>query len=423
MNRYNRFVLLIGTVLFASMLCSCGYWEETQEQESSVPYTGVMAMEEIPVVDYVVPQMSVNILADMEGYSAEGKKEVAVKGRELPEEFRLVDASTGETVYQGALAEAAYLEAEELAIGYADFSDFSEEGKYYLECDIIGQSYRFEIDEQHIEKLFLECYERMTSACRAGTLPVEDAILVLEAYEWYSEIFPDLNHDKTPDILADFRTWVTYMEAEPDMEETALYAAFLAKFSYNYQKYDRQYATDCLKRASTVFGQIKEAAGKEADRFFALTELYRATGLSTYGNRIIEYKSLMDSDSAYLAETGYLYGGMTYIVTRQNADMDICEIFMTDMKAQAEEISNLYQDMIHPVNARNNGTEDLLKRAIEVSCANYVTNNYQYTGIVEEFLHYLMGENMDSVNFYEQDSEKAEYLLLLAQLKGGSPQQ
>lgn len=410
-------------VLFAPMLCSCGYWAEIQEQESSVPYTGAVAMEEIPVVDYVVPRMSVNILADLEGYSAEGKKEVVVKGRELPEEFRLVDASTGETVYRGALGETAYLEAEELAIGYADFSDFSEEGKYYLECDIIGQSYHFEIQEQHIEKLFLESYERTASACRAGTLPVEDAILVLEAYEWYSEIFPDVNRDKTPDILADFRTWVTYMEAEPDMEETALYAAFLAKFSYNYQNFDRQYATDCLKRASTVFGKIQGAAEKEADSFFALTELYRASGLSTYGNRIIEYKSLMDSDSAYLEETGYLYGGMTYIVTRQKVDVDICEIFMTDMKAQAEELSNLYQDMIHPVNARNNGTEDLLKRAIEVSCANYVTNNYQYTGIVEEFLHYLMGENLESINFYEQDSEKAEYLLLLSQLKGGSPQQ
>ena len=405
------------------MLCGCGYWEEVQEQESSVPYTGAVAMEETPVVDYVVPQMSVNILVDLEGYSTEGKKEVAVKGRELPEEFRLVDASTGEAVYRGALAGTAYLEAEELAIGYADFSDFSEEGKYYLECDIIGQSYRFEIQEQHIEKLFLKSYERMASACRAGTLPVEDAILVLEAYEWYSEIFPDVNHDNTPDILADFRTWVTYMEAEPDIEETALYAAFLAKFSYNYQNFDRQYATDCLKRASTVFGQIKNDAGKEADSFFALTELYRATALSTYGNRIIEYKNLLKSDSAYLAETGYLYGGMTYIVTRQKVDMDMCEIFMIDMKAQAEEISNLYQDMLHPVNVRNSGTEDLLKRAIEVSCANYVTNNYQYTGIVEEFLHYLMGENLDSVNFYEQDSEKAEYLLLLAQLKGGSPQQ
>lgn len=423
MNRYRRFVLVICMVLFVSVLCSCGYWAETREQENAVPYTGAMAMEDTPVVDYVTPRMSCNILADLEGYSAEGKKEVAVKGKELPEEFRLVNAFTGETVYRGILEDTTYLEEQELAIGYADFSDFSEEGKYYLECDIIGQSYRFEIHDQHIGELFLESYERMASASRAGTLPVEDAVLVLEAYEWYSEIFPDKNYDKTPDILADLRTWITCMEAEPDMEETALYAAFLAKFSYNYQNFDRQYATDCLKRASTVFGQNKGAAGMDADSFFALTELYRATGLSTYGNKIVEYKSFLKSDSAYLEEAGYLYGGMTYIVTRQNVDVDICDIFMVDMRAQAEEISNLYRDMLHPVNAGNNGTEDLLKSAIEVSCANYVTNNYQYTGIVEEFLHYLMGENLNSVNFYEQDGEKAEYLLLLAQLEGGSPQQ
>lgn len=422
MNRYSRFVLLICTVLFVPMFSGCGYWAETREQENAVPYTGAVAMEDIPVVDYVTPRMSCNILTDLEGYSSEGKKEVAVKGRELPEEFRLVDASTGETVYRGILEDTAYLEAQELAIGYADFSDFSQEGKYYLECDIIGQSYRFEIRDQHIGELFSEDYERMASSSRAGTLPVEDAVLVLEAFEWYSEIFPDENYDKTPDILADLRTWITYMEADPDMEETALYAAFLAKFSYNYQNFDRQYATDCLKRASTVFGQNQGAAGMDADNFFALTELYRATGLSTYGNKIIQYKSFLKSDSAYLEEAGYLYGGMTYIVTRQNVDMDICDVFMVDMKARAEEVSNNYQDMIHPVNARNNGTEDLLKSAIEVSCANYVTNNYQYTGIVEEFLHYLMGENLDSVNFYEQDSEKAEYLLLLAQLEGGSPQ-
>ena len=423
MNRHSRFILLICTVLLAPMLCSCGYWAETQEQQSPAPYIGAVAMEDIPVVDYVTPRMSSNILTDLEGYSADGRKEAAVKGQELPEEFRLVNASTGETVYRGVLGETAYLEAEELSIGYADFSDFSEEGKYYLECDIIGQSYRFEIHEKHIENLFLENYERMSSACRAGTLSVEDAVLVLEAYEWYSEIFPDENHDKTPDILADFRTWVTYMEAETDMEETALYAAFLAKFSYNYQNFDRQYATDCLKRASTVFGQNRMATELDADSFFALTELYRATGLSTYGNKIIGYKSFLESNSDYLEETGYLYGGMTYIATRQKVNVDICDIFMTDMKGRAEEISNRYQDMIHPVQAKNNGTEDLLKRAIEVSCANYVTNNYQYTGIVEEFLHYLMGENLDSFNFYEQDGEKAEYLLLLAQLKGGSPQQ
>ena len=66
--------------------------------------------------------------------------------------------------------------------------------------------------------------------------------------------------------------------------------------------------------------------------------------------------------------------------------------------------------------ARNNGTEDLLKRAVEVSCANYVMNNYQYTQIIEDFLHYLMGCNRDSVNFYHDTEKKTDYILLLSQL-------
>lgn len=38
-----------------------------------------------------------------------------------------------------------------------------------------------------------------------------------------------------------------------------------------------------------------------------------------------------------------------------------------------------------------NGAEDFLKRMEEVSCADYVLNNYEYTNVIEEFLHYLIG--------------------------------
>lgn len=75
--------------------------------------------------------------------------------------------------------------------------------------------------------------------------------------------------------------------------------------------------------------------------------------------------------------------------------------------------------MTDPVTARNNGSEELLKRAIQVSCVNYVMNIYQYTIVVEEFLHYLMGENLESVSFYDEDSDRSEYLLLLTQLAAG----
>ena len=422
MKRYVGISLILCIALLVGTLSGCGYWAESQNGTS--PYASAVAMEGIPVVDYTVPDMSANILVDLSGYSTENEKAAAIKGRELPEDFRLVDVSTGETVYLGVLSETVYDEELGLSLGYADFSDFDREGRYYLECDIVGQSYRFDICTQHFRDLFAESYEQMAAGCRAGTLSVADAVMLLEVYEWYSEVFPDENNDLTPDVLADFRTWVTHMEAAGvENEETALYAAFLAKFSYNYQNYDLQYATDCLKRSSTVFGQVQTAIGQDADSFFALTELYRATGLSTYGNRILEYKSFFENNSSYPEEAGYLYGGMTYMVTRQTVDMEMCANFMGIIMNRAEEVSIRYQDMIHPVSARNNGTADLLKHAAEVSCANYVTNNYQYTNIVEEFLHYLMGQNLESVNYYEQDENRAGYLLLLAQLAANTPQQ
>ena len=200
--------------------------------------------------------------------------------------------------------------------------------------------------------------------------------------------------------------------------EEALYAAFLAKFSYTYQKFSFSYATDCLKRASTVFGQVQNTLNKSADIFCALAELYRATGLQAYGKQLLEYESYFTNNSTYLEETAYLYGAMTYLVTRQKVDMDLCDIIMKRLMERAEEISSCYEEMIHPVTARNDGSEDLLKNARIVSCANYCMNNYQYTNIGEDFLHYLMGCNLESVDFYGEAEQKTGYLLLLAQLAG-----
>lgn len=415
MIKYRRFFSFFCGMLLAASTVGCGYRAETES--GTTPYAAATSMEGTPIVDYAVPQMSANILVDLRGYFSWDIKEAAVKGRELPESFHLIDAETGRTVYNGSISGVRYNEELNLYLGYADFSSFTREGRYYLECDMIGQSYRFEIREQYYQELFDENYELMTSECATGTLSVADALNLLEAFEWYGAMFVDEDEDQLPDVLEELKTWVSHKESSGvEDEETALYAAFLAKFSFIYQNYDRQYATDCLKRASTVFGQVQNTISRDADSFFALTELYRATGLWAYRNQIADYKSFFENNSSYLEEMGYLYGIMTYMATRQKVDVDMCEAFIGELLDRAEEISVHYEDMIHPVTARNNGSGELLKKAIVVSCANYVMNIYQYTNIVEEFLHYLMGQNMESMSFYEQDSDRSGYLLLLAQL-------
>ncbi|MCM1190307.1 MAG: glycoside hydrolase family 9 protein [bacterium] len=407
--------------LLAAGVCGCGERAETESEEN--PYAAVSGMEETPVVDYAVERQSPNILTDAVGYAVGYQKTAAVTGSGLPEEFRLVDAETGETVYVGWIEETVYGE-QEIGWGTADFDSFDTPGTYYVECDRLGESYRFEIREELYPELFGEVCGKVEESIRKRELSTEEAIVLLEAYEWYGALFPDGDGDTVPDILSQMKGWVAYAEengVEP--EEQILYAAVLAKFGYLYQKYDREYATDCLKRASTVFGQAKTPAEEDADTFLALTELYRAAGLYAHRRQIESYKAFFEENDGYLDEKSYLYGAMTYMATRQKVDVEMCESLMGNLMNRSEELSRRYEEMIRPVAAENGGPEELLKYAEELSCANYIMNNYQYTGIVTDFLHYLMGQNQESVCYYAEAENTTGYLLLFAHMasdRGGS---
>ncbi|MDE6925524.1 MAG: glycoside hydrolase family 9 protein, partial [Acetatifactor sp.] len=405
MKQYERRAAAIWAGILMAVLSGCGM--QAEQENSDNLYFTVEGMESTPVVDYSVPRALPNVLVDVRGYTAECEKRAAVKGRELPTTFRLINAETGEEVYSGQLEKITYNEELGLYTGLACFDDYTTEGTYYLECDVVGQSYRFGIEDSMYAELFRETYDIRMEACEDHSMTISEAMALLVTYEWYSEVFPDDNKDQIPDVLRSLQSWISFMEeSEPGAGEDALYAAFLAKFGYNYQKFDQTYATDCLRRASTVFGQQQAALNKDADAFFALTELYRATGLYTYRSQISDYRSFFENNGTYLEEPGYLYGTMTYMSTRQRVDIELCALFMNNLTNRGEEISKRYEDMIHPVAARNNGADDLLKNAVELSCANYVLNSYQYTQITEEFLHYLMGQNAESVCFYPEEGDR-----------------
>lgn len=412
--------------LTAANLFGCGMAEEEIQSEDSVPnpYAGVVSMEEVPVLDYAVPRLLPNIMVDSRGYSAGETMVAAVKGRELPEEFVLVDVLTGREVYRGNIEETAYRDKSGLYSGYADFSDFQGTGVYYIKCDRIGCSTDFPIKEEQYAALFDEIYKEMLDMCRRQELSPADAVALLEAYEWYAGVFPDEDGDKIPDVLKILCGWISYREENGvDEEDEALYAAFLAKFSYLYQKFDREYATDCIKRASTVLGEAQargrktgNAAGSQADLFFALTELYRATGRYTYRTQIAGCKSFFEENDSYLDERSYLHAAMTYIDTRNKVETEMCKNFISSLMERAEETSKGSMVLVHPLAAGNENSADLLKDAVELSCANYIMNNYQYTAVTENFLHYLMGRNLESVCFYDDGEDRGSYLLLLAQL-------
>lgn len=409
---------MLPVICLAAFLCAgCGV-PMANNQGVGGEGTGGASMESTPVIDYTVPRLFPNVLVDMTGYRLEGAKRAMVKGRRLPESFWLVDERTKEVVYTAALESAEYDQEHDLYSAYADFNDWEQEGSYYLECEYVGRSYAFSLEEGLYERLLGELCQELTKDCQSGQISIADVNRMLLAYEWYGEVFPDGDGDKIPDILEAVADWieVTGEQGIASGQEDS-YAALLAKFSFLYQNYDRQYATECLRRASVVFEQTQGGMQKDAECFYALTELYRATGLATYMNQIAEYRAYFESHGNYTEEDGYLYGAMTYMNTRQTVDVELCDIFMGAVMGQGEAIGDLYQEMLHPVTAHNNGAQDLLRHALELACANYVMNNYQYNYVMEEFLHYLGGRNLQSVNFYDLEPEyRSQYLILLAQL-------
>lgn len=390
-------------------MTACGRGVVTEANLESID----MNIEEnTPTISDTTP----NILVDQQGYAATGEKQAVVKGHEPVDTFRLVNRETGDAVFEGSIEQTEYNNELGLYIGTADFTEYTGEGEFCLECDSVGRSYAFSIKKDHYRELLQALCEEAGDSCRSRSITEEEIITLLEALEWYPEVFAD-DENEIPDLLEAIADWLEKMadDTEKPEPETMCYVAVMAKFSYLYQQYDARYASQCLQEASAVYEKLVTTSDRDAEKFLALTELYRATGLYTYRKQILEYMDYFGDNTDYLEKPGYLYGSMTYLSTRQSVDMELCTVLMENIREQGEELAKRAYNMMDAVTKADNGTEGLLRQAEELSCANYVLYSYQYTELLKDFLHYLMGRNGDSVDYYSQKGDTADYLFLIAQ--------
>ena len=395
-------------------MTACGEAVTETEQESY----NMTVVENIPDVSYNEPTMTPNILVDQQGYDTDGRKQAVVKGSEQAETFRLIDQETGETVYEDTVRQMEYDEKLELYIGTADFSEYTGEGEFYLECDGVGRSYAFSITEEHYQKWLQTLCEETGDRCRDRSITGAELVTLLQAYEWYPQVFADDNDNDIPDLLEDIAKGLKESlddTEEPEKEDLRDVAA-LAKFSYLYREYDAQLAEKCLQRASAAYGELADNEDRDADRFLALTELYRVEGRSSYQKQILEYRDLLEEELADPEDAAYLYGAMTYMSTRRSVDMDLCSVLMETIRKRSEELAKQW-NRESAMTSGDYKTAELLRQAEEMACANYVSYSYQYTEILEDALHYLMGQNRDSVDYFSEreKGDAADYLLLIAQ--------
>lgn len=259
---------------------------------------------------------------------------------------------------------------------------------------------------------------------------------LLLAYELYGEVFTDEvgipeSGNGIPDVMDEVKyeiDWLLKMQdaasgavystvnvidnstasyllyIEPvSMEATIHFAATMAKFSYLYQSYDLNFATQCLKAADRAYryaGKYLDSVEKE-DYFFAAVELYRAAG--NYGYRKAADEYLVSIDEPDMEKDSVFWGCATYLAAKQKVDTNLCEKIITVLLTDVEEISyaSKTSKYLAEGNKEQNNNSELLRKMARLAMVNHIITNHEYTLVLENHLHYFLGRNAESICYID----------------------
>lgn len=193
------------------------------------------------------------------------------------------------------------------------------------------------------------------------------------------------------------------------MDATIGFASMMARFSYIYQQYDSEYATICLKaadRAWTCFFNNQRSDDSTAC-FKAAAQLYRATGGKNYEDVLNLYFTKNNFNDLFMEDEDIFIGSVTYMSTNQNVDVDRCTALMKLLMNKAEKIASDASSSNYLVTRV--GEENYLKLLYDMRClsvTDHIIYNHEYTTIIENHVHYLMGMNPEAMNYVSEDSER-----------------
>lgn len=450
-ERYRRIVSFLLCACLAVGLCGCG-WVGDMEKDNAVGEPQISQAEGDGIaeqdvfkllpeaeLDYQVPEQYPGIWVSLGGYDSKGSKEVFFSGRSLPDTFRIMDSATGQCVYTGRLQEDRYNAATEEYNSYGEFTDFVDVGEYYIECDIIGRSYSFALQEARLHEQFdlaLAEIRRQGRETPTGAGAVRDmlqqVILVLLSYELYPDLYEDGDGNQIPDILEYMteavRAIVGRQESAESDELTYELAAALAKYSYIYQKYDSKYATEIVQVAAGLWQQAEKNETNRTvqgdARLLAAAELYRATGQRKYVT-VLEADDGGLLDKAQQEDMGrYDYlAAVTYIATKKSVKVELCNKLIRIVMNRGEKIAAGIPRMAYrEVDQSESAVDDMMWDMALLAVVDYVITNYEYGRVIERQYYYLWGRNAKSYCFWEQDISQqpawtACYLLMLCDMR------
>ncbi len=191
-------------------------------------------------------------------------------------------------------------------------------------------------------------------------------------------------------------------------EATMAFAGTMAKFGNLYKAYDTAVSNQYLTAAKAAWEYVStDTANLSTDQAFAsAAELYRVTGEEIYEKVLTAFFSKDGFSDAFLTNDIIFHGGITYLQTSQPVNVSICDALMKLLIRRTEGIvsgatASLYK--VKDVDER--GVNGLLSDMLCLTVTNHVNYSREYTEVIENYAHYLMGRNPDGINLVDQHTE------------------
>ena len=193
------------------------------------------------------------------------------------------------------------------------------------------------------------------------------------------------------------------------MDATINFASVLSKFSYIYQKYDEEFATTCLKAADRAwicyFNNQKSQDNTAV--FKAAANLYRATGNADYKSVLSEYFDRGDFDNIYNSDENIFIGSVTYLSTSQSVDVERCDHLMKLLMKRSEAIAQRAGQSAYLVtDSKDDSFDTILEDMRCLTITDHIIYNHEYTTIIENHAHFLLGMNPNAVNYVTDKTER-----------------
>ncbi len=365
---------------------------------------------------YKIPVSTVKVLVDRNGYGTDADKYAYFLGVEHGESFRVVNKATWETIYTGEIEEEIYDKESGYYVSVGDFSQVTEPGMYFIETDVIGRSYSFEIAAQPMQTVFQELLEAM------GTITYEEnAEGVVDTCFMMQALFMALHQhgatfEKDNDLITQLLRAAEWMSAiqddktgsiYEDYEATAAFCGIMAVCADRFGKYEDDLATEytaAYQKAWKCLANWDKASGQDAHPeayFYANAQLYRYQYNKAYQKAIHTY--LENRKSEIVDNRFSFYGTVAYLETEKGTERDLCSKLMQELVEEAEEISRTSKEDAFLVYADDIAVN--LEKAVLIALVDYITPSKEYEVILENMIHYTLGSNAKGQRYLTKDSQ------------------